>query len=115
MVTPMLKVAGFDVVGAESVDEAWRHHDKGARFDAIVSDIEMPGTNGFEFAKRVRSDEHWKDTPIIAVSAIDDEDYQRRGREAGFIDYVPKSDGERLMAALSEATTHKSNGAGAKA
>ncbi len=103
MVTPMLKVAGYRVTGVPSVEDAWKLHAKGASFDVIVSDIEMPGTNGFDFARAVRSDSRWGSTPIIAVSANEAPDYVARGHEAGFVDYVAKSDGDRLIASLSSA------------
>ena len=39
-------------------------------FDLIVSDVEMPGMNGFDLARRVREDERSGDLPIVPVSSI---------------------------------------------
>src|SRR6202048_3658492 len=49
MLAPVLKAAGYEVTTATGADEALARLKAGERFDVIVSDIEMPGMNGFEF------------------------------------------------------------------
>jgi two-component system chemotaxis sensor kinase CheA len=75
----------------------------GRTFDVVVSDIEMPGMNGFDFAEAVRSDSHHHKVPIIALSSLTTEAALERGRQAGFDDYVAKFDRPGLIAALKEA------------
>src|SRR3546814_1969283 len=53
LLQPLLTVAGYDVVCVESADAALELCDAGEDFDVIISDIEMPGMNGFEFASKV--------------------------------------------------------------
>lgn len=57
-------------------------------FDIIISDIMMPGTDGFEFAKSVRK---INDTiPILFVTARDDFASKEKGYNAGIDDYMIK-------------------------
>ena len=57
-------------------------------FDLIVSDIMMPGIDGFEFAKTVRGlDEN---IPILFMTARDDFAYKQRGYRVGIDDYMVK-------------------------
>ena len=71
-------------------------------FDIIVSDIEMPNMNGFEFAETLNKDNKLKDLPIVALSSHISPGAIKRGREVGFYDYVAKFDREGLVTALQE-------------
>ena len=57
-------------------------------FDLIVSDIMMPGIDGFEFAKTVR--ELNQDIPILFMTARDDLAAKQRGFRIGVDDYMVK-------------------------
>ncbi|MGE0417763.1 MAG: chemotaxis protein CheW [Acetobacteraceae bacterium] len=100
LITPTLSAAGLDVVSVASAEEALRMRDGGAMFDAVVSDIEMPGMDGLTFARAVRSGGAWSGLPLIALSALDDAQQIEAGRIAGFNDYVPKQQRELLVPSL---------------
>jgi two-component system chemotaxis sensor kinase CheA len=100
LLSPLLSVAGWEVTTAETASQALEMRESGSKFDVIISDIEMPEMNGFEFAQEVRSDDRWKKVPMIALSGRTSEDDFRRGREAGFNDYVAKFDREALVGGL---------------
>ena len=100
LLTPVLKASGFSVTAVESGHAALALKEQGAMFDLIVSDIEMPGMSGFEFAETVSADPRWKDVPIIALSSYSSAAAIERGRQAGFHDYVAKFDREGLIMAL---------------
>jgi two-component system chemotaxis sensor kinase CheA len=102
MLSPLLSSAGYQVTLADSAEDALAIKEKGGRFDLIVSDIEMPGMNGIEFAERLRNDVDWGDTPIIALSSHAEPDIIERSRKAGFIDYIGKFDREGLIKTLTE-------------
>ncbi|WP_135075953.1 chemotaxis protein CheW [Terasakiella sp. SH-1] len=102
LLTPILSVAGYNVVTAESAKKALELRSAGAIYDAIVSDIEMPDMNGFEFAEAVRSDTRWKEIPMIALSSHATEADFERGREVGYNDYCAKFDRDGLLQTLSE-------------
>ncbi len=103
MLSPLLSSAGYQVTTAESGDHALRLCEAGEDFDIIVSDIEMPGMNGFEFATVVRNDSRWQGTPLVALSSHATQKDIARGRAAGFRDYVAKFDRDGLLTTLSEA------------
>jgi two-component system, chemotaxis family, sensor kinase CheA len=103
MLAPVLKAAGYDVTAVPSASEAIGLLKKN-RFDIIISDIEMPGMNGFEFAEAVRNDSKTAQVPIIALSSITSPATIERGRQAGFHDFVAKFDRQGLIAALKEST-----------
>jgi two-component system, chemotaxis family, sensor kinase CheA len=102
MLVPLLSVAGYEVSTAENPNEALDMREQGKEFDIIVSDIEMPGMNGFQFAEEVLKDERWADTPIIALSSHTTPQDFDRGRQVGFSDYVAKFDRDALMNTLSQ-------------
>ena len=102
LLTPLLSVAGYQVTAVESADRALALREQGEDFDIIISDIEMPGMNGFEFATTVRADGRWQLVPMVALSShATDKDFER-GREVGFTDYVAKFDRDSLLETLSQ-------------
>ena len=102
LLTPLLTVAGYRVTAVESADDALKRREEGRAFDVIVSDIEMPGMNGFDFATNVRGDSRWKRLPMVALSSRATEDDFARGREVGFNDYVAKFDRDSLVHTLAQ-------------
>jgi len=102
MITPLLSVAGYEVTTLETPMEALDLCKKGAIFDVIVSDIEMPEMNGFEFARKVKSDGSWKDTPMVALTSHATPEDIERGIEAGYNKYVAKFDKDSLLSTLSQ-------------
>src|SRR6266851_885899 len=102
LLAPLLSVAGYQVTTVESADRALGLCEAGEDFDVIVSDIEMPGMNGFQFAEAVRSSARWQNTPLVALSSHTSPKDLDRGREVGFSDYVAKFDRDALLTTLSE-------------
>jgi two-component system chemotaxis sensor kinase CheA len=100
LMAPLLAASGYQVTTAENADRALALREAGDEFDIIVSDIEMPGMNGFEFAEAVKRGERWRDTPMVALSAHATPDYVARGRAVGFRDYVAKFDRDGLLHSL---------------
>ncbi len=56
----------------------------------IITDIEMPGLNGFELLQQFRSDEGLRGTPVIVITAKVDRAAARRGMELGADDFITK-------------------------
>jgi two-component system chemotaxis sensor kinase CheA len=105
MLSPVLKAAGYKVRVATNAQEGLSFLRSGQEVDVILTDIEMPDMNGFEFAETIRADQKLSHTPIIALSAMISPAAIERGRLAGFHDYVAKFDRPGLIAALKEQTT----------
>ncbi|MGY3488308.1 two-component system chemotaxis sensor kinase CheA [Bradyrhizobium sp. USDA 4011] len=104
MLAPVLKAAGYKVRTAGGAQEGLTALRSGQAFDVVLTDIEMPEMNGFEFAENIRSDHNLVGLPIIALSAMVSPAAIERGRQAGFHDYVAKFDRPGLIAALKEQT-----------
>jgi two-component system chemotaxis sensor kinase CheA len=105
MLAPVLKAAGYRVRVATNAEEGLLALRSGEEFDAVLTDIEMPDMNGFEFAETIRADQKLNDVPIIALSSMISPAAIERGRQAGFHDYVAKFDRPGLIAALKEQTS----------
>ncbi len=68
MTASLLKEEGWRVFKAENGKVALEHiADK--RPSLILLDLHMPEMDGFEFAKRLRQDEQWKDIPIVVLTS----------------------------------------------
>ena len=86
----ILEPLGQTLVRAHSGDEALRlllSHD----FAMILLDVQMPGIDGFETARLIKSRERTKYIPIIFLTAISkDEEYVFEGYSVGAVDYLTK-------------------------
>jgi two-component system chemotaxis sensor kinase CheA len=102
MLSPLLTAAGYEVTAVCSADDALRLRERGERFDIIVSELEMPGTDGFRFASMVKADKRWAGARLIAFTAHSDEAARRRSREAGFDEYITKSERDHLLAVVAD-------------
>ncbi len=111
MLAPVLKAAGYRVRVAPNAQEGLMALRSGQPFDVVLTDIEMPDMNGFEFAETIRADQHLSSMPIIALSSMVSPAAIERGRQAGFHDYVAKFDRPGLIAALKEQTSELSRAA----
>ncbi|HVW63433.1 MAG TPA: hybrid sensor histidine kinase/response regulator [Nitrosospira sp.] len=64
---------------------------KTAKFDLVVSDVEMPRMDGFDLTARIRADKQLADLPVILVTALDSREHRERGVDVGANAYVVKS------------------------
>jgi two-component system chemotaxis sensor kinase CheA len=108
LLVPTLSAAGYDVTAAGSGAEALRLRDSGLKVDVILSDIEMPNMDGLEFARVVRQGGPWAELPMIALSGRGGQSEVERGREAGFTDYVQKTQREALLGSLRQCLNSQS-------
>ena len=86
-VCAFLNQSGYDAVGCLNANDAYGVM-YGNAFDLIVSDIMMPGIDGFEFARTVRSLN--ENIPILFMTARDDFASKQRGYRIGIDDYMIK-------------------------
>jgi two-component system chemotaxis sensor kinase CheA len=104
MLVPVLKAAGYEVTAVPGAQEALTLLKSGRRYDVLVTDIDMPGMDGFALAEAVRKEKQFGELPIIALSSYSSPESIERGRRVGFHDYVAKFDRQSLVAALKEQT-----------
>jgi len=102
LVTPLLHAAGYDVTAVSSADEALALCGAGQDFDVIVTDIEMPGTNGYELAETIRKGGKWASKPIVALSAHAPPSDVGKAQACGITDHVGKFDRDGLIRSLSQ-------------
>lgn len=86
-VCTFLNKSGYEAVGCLEVNDAYDALYENT-FDLIVSDIMMPGVDGFEFAGNVRDTD--KEIPILFMTARDDIVSKQRGFRIGVDDYMVK-------------------------
>ena len=82
-----LRANGFEAKGVNSASDAYDEM-YSRLYGFIISDIMMPGIDGFEFAKTVR--ELNKTIPLLFMSARDDIGAKREGFQIGIDDYIVK-------------------------
>jgi diguanylate cyclase (GGDEF)-like protein len=75
----------FATTGEEAVEIA-----RDQSPDLILLDIIMPGIDGYETCRRIKKDEATSDIPIIFITAMNQEDDESKGLDAGGIDYITK-------------------------
>ena len=101
ILTPILSIAGYRVQTSSNPEEALAMLDRGDHYDAIISDIEMPGMNGYQFVEKVKQGQG-ADIPVIALTSRASEEHKARSIEAEFDLYVAKLDREALLNMLAE-------------
>ena len=85
-----LEPLGVDVTQATSGPDALRQLLQ-EDFAVILLDVQMPGMDGYETARMIKSRTRSSDVPIIFLTAISRElEHQLRGYEAGAVDYLAK-------------------------
>ena len=89
MVNFTLANAGHQVVevtdGNEAVEAA-----KSRQFDLVISDVNMPGMNGIELVRALRTLPDYKFTPMLMLTTESAQDVKQRGREAGATGWIVK-------------------------
>ncbi len=93
-----LRKQGYEVElafnGATALDYLASH-----AIDAVLLDVVMPGMNGLELCRRLKSDERLRSIPVIMVTALDSQDDQIAGLDAGADDYISRHCDRRVLAA----------------
>lgn len=87
IVCTYLNDSGFQTKGCLNANEAYDEMYRNL-YDLIISDIMMPGIDGFEFAKAIRQVN--KTIPILFMSAKDDLPSKQKGFQLGIDDYMVK-------------------------
>jgi CheY-like chemotaxis protein len=81
--------------------EAFRAAARGRRFDAMLSDVGMPGQDGYELMRRVRALEREagepNPLPAVALTAYAGEEERKKALEAGFFVHLPKPIGPAAL------------------
>ena len=85
----MLATRGYQVDVAVDGMDGWNAV-RTSDYDLVISDIDMPRMNGFEFVRLIKQDEGLYNMPVMIVSYKDREEDRQRGLEAGADYYLTK-------------------------
>ncbi|MBF0408897.1 MAG: hybrid sensor histidine kinase/response regulator [Candidatus Riflebacteria bacterium] len=77
------------------------------KYDMIVSDLEMPEMNGFDFIEKVRKLENYQKIPAIAMSSYDASEVSEMALKSGFSAFQKKLDKKAFLELI---RSHKSSG-----
>lgn len=99
-----LKKLGINYVSAKNGDEAWEKLQEIAiRADAmgipvkdylrlILTDVEMPGMDGYVLTKKIKADPRFKEIPVLMHSSLSADTNMALGKQVGADHYLPKFD-----------------------
>jgi two-component system, chemotaxis family, chemotaxis protein CheY len=89
-------VGAVEIVEAQSGFDAMRLLPR-ARYDLIITDINMPDVNGLELIHFIRKSPQYRTTPLVIISTQATERDVERGRKLGADAYVPKPFSAELL------------------
>jgi two-component system cell cycle response regulator len=103
---------GHECLASADGEEAWSFYKENPDLDVIISDWMMPGVDGLELCRRVRSDNRDRYTYFIFLTALGDREHLLQGLDAGADDYLSKpldrdELGMRLTSALRVTDLHR--------
>ena len=102
LVFALQRVRELEVVEADDGVDALRKL-TGGRFDLIITDINMPIMDGLKLIKRIRSDESYRDVPIIVVTTEGSQEDRSRALALGANAYITKPiQGPQVVAKVKE-------------
>jgi DNA-binding response OmpR family regulator len=77
-----LSIEGYDVVTAENGEDGLKEVEA-ERPDLVILDIMMPGMDGIEACRRIRTNAETQSVPVVMFSALSSDDDVERARLAG--------------------------------
>jgi CheY-like chemotaxis protein len=86
----ILKSGGYEVVEASDAASALAILRQKRKVDLVLADIMMPGMDGLEFCRTLRSDPSHRDIPVILCSARSDPKAVMEAKELGVIEFIVK-------------------------
>jgi two-component system, chemotaxis family, chemotaxis protein CheY len=100
MVNIVLKGGGYQVIEAvDAVDALTKL--KGREIHLFLTDVNMPGMDGFEFTRRVRALPEFKFVPIVLLTTESHPEKKQKGKEAGATGWIVKPfNPEQLLAVV---------------
>ena len=88
-VSVALSMQGFTVLTACDGMDALEKL-PGAQVDLVITDLNMPNTDGFELIRSLRENPQYRDLPVIILSSLSDAGSKERGFELGVGSYLVK-------------------------
>ena len=102
MLTPVLSAAGYQVTTLAGAAEGLALIDRGAQFDAVITDVDMPDVDGYTFARDLRAMAGGARIPIVALVAQAGDKAMKAAKAAGVDAVAGKFDRRALLETLGE-------------
>ena len=96
-----LRAFGCDVHVVPDGETAWERLNN-TTYDMLLTDLDMPGMDGFELARRVRQSERLKGLPVVALTSFGMREVVRKTEEIGVDAFERKLDRDHLQRTLEE-------------
>lgn len=90
----ILESAGYEVTAAVDGQDGFNKL-RESKFDAVISDIQMPNVNGLELTAKIRQLPEYKELPVILVTTMASEEDKRQGTQVGANAYIIKGEFEQ--------------------
>jgi two-component system chemotaxis response regulator CheY len=84
-----IRAQGFSVIPARDGMEALEKLSK-SKVDLVITDLNMPNMDGFEFLKAIRDDREYREVPVIILSSLTNEQDIETGMKLGANSYLLK-------------------------
>ncbi|MCM2358379.1 MAG: response regulator [Geobacteraceae bacterium] len=85
----MLVSQGYETIKADNGTKALEKI-QGEHVDVVLLDVMMPGLDGFEVCRRIKSDERYRSIPVVMLTAYAAKENRITGIEAGAEDFISK-------------------------
>jgi len=90
----------WDMTFVRHPEEAWEAL-LNVAYDAVVTDVRMPGMSGIELLERIRQTEKTKDVPVVILTGLNDDKLKEKALLCGAVDLLNKPvDSGQLVARL---------------
>ena len=89
IIRDVFAATGYEIIEAENGEEALAAIAK-ARPDLILMDMQLPIMDGYTATRRIKADPALRSIPVIAVTSYALSGEEKKAREAGCDDYIPK-------------------------
>jgi len=89
VVKRILEAEGYELIEAVDGESAWGIIERESP-DLILIDLFLPGMDGLEFTKLIKSDPRFRDIPLVALTAYGDTPIEKAMRRAGCDDFLHK-------------------------
>jgi two-component system chemotaxis response regulator CheY len=89
-VSGILTKAGFSVEKAASAEEALKKFAAGVKVDLLITDLNMPGMNGIDLIKQVRTLQAYKFLPILFLTTESQQSRKAEAKAAGASGWIVK-------------------------
>ena len=99
-----LREGGYEVTEAQDGSSALKILEE-TPVDIVITDLTMPGMDGIELVRKIKSQGRYEDLPVILLSTVSEKEVLERGREAGAAGWIVKPfEPEELISVVEQLT-----------